>query len=81
MSEEIKEMTDEEAMKALGEFATMCYNKGTQDVLIGVSIGAIFGVVIAVGFEVIELWKDKKKTENQIKAFNDFTKKEKEKEL
>lgn len=44
MSEEIKEMTNEEAMKALGEFATMCYNKGTQDVLIGVSIGAIFGV-------------------------------------
>ena len=68
-------------MKALGEFATMCYNKGTQDVLIGVSIGAIFGVVIAVGFEVIELWKDKKKTENQIKAFNDFVKKKKEKEL
>ena len=28
MSEEIKEMTNEEAMKALGEFATMCYNKG-----------------------------------------------------
>lgn len=42
MSEEIKEMTNEEAMKALGEFATMCYNKGTQDVLIGVSIGARF---------------------------------------
>ena len=38
MSEEIKEMTNEEPMKALGEFATMCYNKGTQDVLIGVSI-------------------------------------------
>lgn len=30
MSEEIKEMTNEEAMKALGEFATMCYNKGTK---------------------------------------------------
>ena len=74
MSEDIKAMTDAEAMKALGEFATMCYNKGTRDVLIGVSIGAIFGVVIAVGFEVIDLWKNKKKTENQIKAFNDFVK-------
>ena len=65
MSEEIKKITDEEAMKVLGEFATMCYNKGTRDVLIGVSIGAIFGVVaIMVGFEIIDLWKDKKKTEN-----------------
>ena len=35
---------------------------------------------LLVGFEVIELWKDKKKTENQIKAFNDFAKKKKEKE-
>ena len=67
MSEEIKEMTNEEAMKALGEVATMCYNKGTQDVLIGVSIGAIFGVVIAVGFEVIELWKDKRKLRIKLK--------------
>ena len=80
MSEEIKEITDEEAMKALGEFATMCYNKGTRDVLIGVSIGAIFGAAIMVGFEIIDLWKDKKKTENHIKAFNDSVKEKKQKE-
>lgn len=74
MSEEIKELTDKEAMKILGEFAT--YVKGVKDALIGVSVGAIFGVVIAGGFEVINLWKDKKKTEKQIKEFNTFVKEE-----
>lgn len=73
MSEEIKELTDKEAMKILGEFATV---KGVKDALIGVSVGAIFGVVIADGFEVINLWKDKKKTEKQIKEFNTFVKEE-----
>lgn len=43
---------------------------------IKVSVGAIFGVVIAGGFEVINLWKDKKKTEKQIKEFNTFVKEE-----
>jgi hypothetical protein len=39
MSEEIKELTDKEAMKILGEFATACYVKGVKDALIGVSVG------------------------------------------
>lgn len=47
-----------------------------EEALIGVSVGAIFGVVIAGGFEVINLWKDKKKTEKQIKEFNTFVKEE-----
>lgn len=34
MSEEIKELTDKEAMKILGEFATTCYDKGVKDALI-----------------------------------------------
>ena len=33
-------------------------------------------MVIAGGFEVINLWKDKKKTEKQIKEFNTFVKEE-----
>lgn len=78
MSKEIKEITDEEAMKALGEFATICYDKGVKDALIGVSIGAIFSGVIIFGIEVIDLWKDKKKTKKQIKEFNTFMKEEEE---
>lgn len=39
MSEEIKELTDKEAMKILGEFVTACYVKGVKDALIGVSVG------------------------------------------
>lgn len=78
MSKEIKGITDEEAMKALGEFATICYNKGARDVLIGVGVGAIFSGVIIFGIEVIDLWKDKKKTEKQIKEFNTFMKEEEE---
>lgn len=49
---------------------------GVKDALIGVSVGAIFGVVIVGGFEVIKLWKDKKKTEKRIKEFNTFVKEE-----
>lgn len=78
MSNEIKEITDEEATKILGEFATICYNNGARDALIGVGIGAIFSGVIIFGIELIDLWKDKKKTEKQIKEFNTFIKKEEE---
>ena len=76
MSEEIKELTDKETMKILDEFATTCYDMGVKDALIGVSVGAIFGVVIVGGFEVIKLWKDKKKTEKRIKEFNTFVEEE-----
>ena len=76
MSEEIKELTDKETMKILDEFATTCYDMGVKDALIGVSVGAIFGVVIVGGFEVIKPWKDKKKTEKRIKEFNTFVKEE-----
>lgn len=44
MSEEIKELTDKEAMKILGEFATTCYDKGVKDALIGVSVAEKLGV-------------------------------------
>ena len=76
MSEEIKKLTDKETMKILDEFATTFYDMGVKDALIGVSVGAIFGVVIVGGFEVIKLWKDKKKTEKRIKEFNTFVKEE-----
>lgn len=78
MSKEIKEVTNEEAMKILGEFATTCYNKGARDVLVGVGVGSIFSGVIIFGIELIDLWKDKNKTEKQIKEFNTFIKEEEE---
>lgn len=69
MSEEIMETTEEEAMKALGEFATICYNKATKDVLIGVGIGAAFSALILFGVEVAEIWKDDIKLKKSIKKF------------
>lgn len=76
MSDEIKTVTDEEAMKALGEFAKICYDKGVQDALIGVGIGAILSAAIIFGIEVIDVWKDKRNIEKQIKELNAFVKEE-----
>ena len=73
MSEEIKTtVTEEEAMKALSEFANSCYNKGAQDVLIGVGIGAAFSALIIFGIETVDLWKDKIKLKREIKAFGKY---------
>lgn len=73
MSEEIKTtVTEEEAMKALGEFATICYNKGAKDVLIGVGVGAAFSALIVFGIEAIDLWKDRRNMTKKIKEFNKF---------
>lgn len=68
MSEEIKELTDEEAMKILREFATTCYDKGVKDALIGVSVGAICGVVIAGGSKLSICGKTKRKPRNKLKS-------------
>ena len=73
MSEEIKTtVTEEEAMKALSEFANSCYNKGAKDVLIGVGIGAAFSALIIFGIETVDLWKDKIKLKREIKAFEKY---------
>ena len=73
MSEEIKEtLTEKEAMEAIGAFANMCYNKGVRDTLIGVGVGTIVSTLIIAGVEAIGIWKDRKKTEKQIKEFNEF---------
>ena len=73
MSEEIKTtVTEEEAMKALSEFANSCYNKGAKDVLIGVGIGAAFSALIIFGIETVDLWKDKIKLKREIKAFGKY---------
>ena len=73
MSEEIKTtVTEEEAMKALSEFANSCYNKCAKDVLIGVGIGAAFSALIIFGIETVALWKDKIKLKREIKAFGKY---------
>lgn len=73
MSEEIKEtLTEKEAMEAIGAFANMCYDKGVRDTLIGVGVGAVVSTLIIAGVEAIGIWKDRKKTEKQIKEFNEF---------
>lgn len=76
MSEEIRETTEEEAMKALGEFATICYNKGAKDVLIGVGIGAAVSALIIFGIEIVDIWKDKIKLKRSIKEFKEYVTKE-----
>lgn len=76
MSEEIKTtVTEEEAMKALAEFTTICYSKGAKDVLIGVGIGGVFSALIIFGLEVIDSWKDERELKKQIKEFNKFVNK------
>ena len=73
MSEEIKEtLTEKEAMEAIGAFANMCYDKGVRDTLIGVVVGAVVSTLFMAGVEAIDVWKDRKKTEKQIKEFNEF---------
>ena len=73
MSEEIKEtLTEKEAMEAIGAFANMCYDKGVRDTLIGVVVGAVVSTLFMAGVEAIGVWKDRKKTEKQIKEFNEF---------
>lgn len=77
MSEEIKTtVTEEEAMKALGEFATMCYNKGMKDTLIGVAFGAAIPALIVLGVEVVDWWKDRRKRKKQIEEFITFVNEE-----
>ncbi len=76
MSEEIMETTEEEVMKALGEFATICYNKGAKDALIGVGIGAAVSALIIFGIETVDIWKDKIKLKRSIKEFEEYVTKE-----
>lgn len=56
MSEEIKELTDKEAMKILGEFATTCYDKGVKDALIGVSVIEKIGAMLLITNKM--RWRD-----------------------
>lgn len=73
MSEEIKTtVTNEEAIRAISEFANSCYNKGAKDVFIGVGIGAAFTALIIFGIETVDLWKDKIKLKREIKAFGKY---------
>ncbi len=50
----------------------MCYDKGVRDTLIGVVVGAVVSTLFMAGVEAIGVWKDRKKTEKQIKEFNEF---------
>lgn len=73
MSEKIKTtVTEEEAIRAISEFANSCYNKGAKDVLIGVGIGAAFSALIIFGIETVDLWNDKIKLKREIKAFGKY---------
>ena len=73
MSEEIKTtVTNEEAIRAISEFANSCYNKGAKDVFIGVGIGAAFTALIIFGIKTVDLWKDKIKLKREIKAFGKY---------
>lgn len=74
MSEKIKTKVEEEEamMKALGEFANSCYNKGAKDVLIGVGIGAAFSALIIFGIKAVDLWKDRREPKKQIKEFGKY---------
>ena len=69
--DENKVITIEEAnkrMEELGKFANACYNKGVNDALICVGIGAAVGVIAcgisAILIAIVE--KRSKKTETEI---------------
>lgn len=71
MSEEIKTtVTEEEAMKALGEFAAMCYDRCMRDTLVGVAFGAAIPALIVLGVGAVDWWKDRRKMKKQEESPN-----------
>lgn len=73
MSEETKEITNKEALEALGSFANICYDRGARDTCVGALIGGAVIAGVMILNEVIETRKDRRETKQKIKDFNNYT--------
>ncbi len=74
MSKEIITITEEESIKAVNDFAALCYNKGAKDALIGTSIAVALPIAFICGIKAVKSWKNGRKLRKSIEEFTKFIK-------
>lgn len=75
---EHENLNDEEAMKALSDFANACYAKGCRDTLIRVAVGAGLAITGYACTTLYQIIKSRKEAKELKKSINDFVKQGKE---